>query len=358
MTLTNPIKSFVINNVAYDVAYKPWVIQTANYVAQVGDRIVANGASAGFTVTLPTDATEGDEVQVLALGTNTITINPVGANLNGAIAPLSISSDRQETHFIYLGSTGWVSAIGGGTSSSTPTPTTSENNSIVQKLTAYYAMEEESGVRNSSKGTYPLTVSGTVARASGKLGNCAVFSAPSNLKSGDAIFSPDLSSFCFFGWFKLDSKANYSGILSKWDANGTAQSDAYIVYHNRDSNKLDVFIRTASGEGVGFSVDAPDAGVWTFFYLSVEVIPIENNKFTGVLSFKLNNGTATTISFNGLVASNSTPFALGAYNTTAGQALTALTGAMDSIGYCKGSLLTTAEQTYLWNSGNGKELIF
>lgn len=123
MTLTNPVKSFVINNVAYDVAYKPWVIQTANYAAQVGDRVVANGSAVGFTVTLPANATPGDEVQLLTIGTNAIAVDPAGVNLNGAIAPMQISADRQQLHFIYIGAAGWVAAIGGGASTPTPTPT-------------------------------------------------------------------------------------------------------------------------------------------------------------------------------------------------------------------------------------------
>lgn len=91
----------------------PWLIKTANYAAQPGDRIVANGSAGGFTVTLPNNASPGDEVHVLSLGTNAIAVDPGGVNLNGAIAPMQISVDRQETHFIYIGAAGWVAAIGG-----------------------------------------------------------------------------------------------------------------------------------------------------------------------------------------------------------------------------------------------------
>lgn len=101
-----------------------WQIKAANYTANSGDRIVADVSSGAWSLSLPANPAVGEEIQILTFGagTNALTINPNGKNLNGASTAMVISGDRLETHFVFLGAAGWISAVGGGSASPSPSP--------------------------------------------------------------------------------------------------------------------------------------------------------------------------------------------------------------------------------------------
>lgn len=104
-----------------------WQIKTSNYLAKSGDRIVANLTSSAWALTLPANPAIGEEIQVLTFGagSNALSIDPNGKNLNGASTAMAISADRLETRFVFVGAAGWISAVGGGSASPSPSPSPS-----------------------------------------------------------------------------------------------------------------------------------------------------------------------------------------------------------------------------------------
>lgn len=67
---------------------KPWTVLTGAYTAQNGDRLFANTAGGAFTITAPANPIAGVTFFEVAdyagvFGTNNLTINPNGANVEG-----------------------------------------------------------------------------------------------------------------------------------------------------------------------------------------------------------------------------------------------------------------------------------
>lgn len=81
--------------------------QTTTYTARYGDTVLANAASAGFTVTLPVVASNGMRVTVKKIDStgNTVTIAPASGTIDGA-ANKTISTQWSFLSFISDG-TNW-----------------------------------------------------------------------------------------------------------------------------------------------------------------------------------------------------------------------------------------------------------
>lgn len=87
------------------------------YNAQVNDRILANTASAAFTITLPSTSTLllNDTIQIIDIGgaaaTNNITVGRNGAKIQNIADDLTIDVNGSVITLIYTGSTyGWIVA--------------------------------------------------------------------------------------------------------------------------------------------------------------------------------------------------------------------------------------------------------
>ena len=87
----------------------------SNYSAEVNDRILCDSSSAGFTVTLPPNASliEGDQIQIIdvagAFATYNVIVGRNGSLINGAGDDLTIDVNGAIVTLIYSGSTyGWI----------------------------------------------------------------------------------------------------------------------------------------------------------------------------------------------------------------------------------------------------------
>lgn len=88
---------------------------SGNYTAEVNDRMLINSSSAGFTVTLPTNASllQGDQIQLIDVGnslqTNSVVVARNGSLILGAADDLTLDINGAIVTMLYTGSTyGWV----------------------------------------------------------------------------------------------------------------------------------------------------------------------------------------------------------------------------------------------------------
>ena len=83
------------------------------YTAVAGAQILANTTSAVITVTLPAAASTGDEVTIIdargTWGSNNLTVDRNGLNINSAASNLTLSNNGQSLTLVYVDSTrGWA----------------------------------------------------------------------------------------------------------------------------------------------------------------------------------------------------------------------------------------------------------
>ena len=91
-------------------ALKAWTIQSTNYAAVNGDRIIANTTAGSFTVTMPSGAGRptGAYVQITDGGNwavNNLLINMGGSTIEGINDTLAIDIPQATVEFVYDGTT-------------------------------------------------------------------------------------------------------------------------------------------------------------------------------------------------------------------------------------------------------------
>jgi hypothetical protein len=102
-------------------------VKTTGFTATANKGYFCNTTSAGFTVTLPSTPSAGDEVIILdyagTFDTNALVISPNGNKIEGATANLQLSGEREGVRLVYIDSTqGWLaySGINEGTDALAP----------------------------------------------------------------------------------------------------------------------------------------------------------------------------------------------------------------------------------------------
>lgn len=106
-------------------------VQTASFTAVVGNGYPINTTSSAITVTLPASPTAGKFVSLLdyagTWATNSVTVNPNGANIQGISANGVLRVNREAITLVYIDPTqGWlpISAANEGTTGAIPIPFT------------------------------------------------------------------------------------------------------------------------------------------------------------------------------------------------------------------------------------------
>lgn len=221
------------------------------------------------------------------------------------------------------------------------------NNPGRENLEAWWTLDEASGTRVDSHGANNLTDNFTVTQAAGKVGNAAQF-AVANTEYLDIVDNVSLSmgdiDFTICAWAYLDSKpgAGGRGVLAKYNA-GAGERE-YLIQYRLDTNRIQ-FLWGTNGGATGNSIPADNFGVvstgaWMFIVAGHN----GNNVFISV-----NNGAKNTAGDNGTLHDSTSNFHLGSQNGTS----ETWDGRIDETCLYK-RVLSSAEITWLWNSGDGR----
>jgi len=216
--------------------------------------------------------------------------------------------------------------------------------SLLTDLVAWWSLDETSGTRADSHGSFDLTDNNTVGYTTGKQGNAASIVAANDeylshahhvdLRMGDRDFT-------VAGWFYYTSSSETSaGIVMKGD---TASGDGWAVQRSSTSSNIVGIARNATNTAYVLTpVIAAAVDTWHFFIFEFDTA-------TDTLSLETNRGTPTTNTLtNGSYASETEPFQIGA-NTPGTRHID---GYIDEVAIWH-RILTSDEKDALYNSGSG-----
>jgi hypothetical protein len=213
----------------------------------------------------------------------------------------------------------------------------SGRSSLLNSLVAYWKLEDLSD----SAGANTLTNNNTTTFAAGKVGNAAnmVRASVQSLSVADnAALSTGNVDYTVAGWVKFTSLQAENPIVAKGTSSTTLEFELYgtltrIVCEwyvaSGGSN-----VKTVSADNFG----AISTGTWYFFAMW-------HDSTAGTINVSVNAGTPNSAAASG-GWDGTAAFALG------GRGVVTLDGMLDEVGVWK-RLLTNAELTRLYNSGNG-----
>lgn len=233
----------------------------------------------------------------------------------------------------------------------TPSPAWS---TLGTNLTAYWSLEEASGIRTDSKGASHLSDfnSTGVSGATGKVGSCCDFESASlqylrAAGNADLLLSSD-QAFTFSAWVRAESFVGSMVVLSKDMAADPDRS--YQLQWSFSDSRARWLLWGSDGTLVDVSRPSPAMVDSTWYHLICGHDPVANQVFIIV-----NNGTPDVVSFSlGTRDNNAWDFRIGAVSTGSIGSFT-WDGLIDEVGFWK-RVLTPAEITYLYNSGNGRSI--
>jgi len=216
-------------------------------------------------------------------------------------------------------------------------------------LVAFWKLDEVSGTRSDSVGANHLTDNNTVTQATGKVGTSAQFTA-ANSESLSIADNAPLSTgdidFTVCAWVWLDTKGAVRDLVTKFGASGQFE---YLL--NYDSS-ADRYLWGVSSDGSLFaSVSAntfgsPPAGAWHF-------VVAYHDSVNNLIGISVNNGAFDTAAHAAGVFDSAASFHLGGRASGPNYH----NGRLDAVGLWK-RVLSAAEITSLYNSGNGREYPF
>jgi concanavalin A-like lectin/glucanase superfamily protein len=214
---------------------------------------------------------------------------------------------------------------------------------LLNALIAHWRLDEASGTRVDTHGGNNLGDINTVGQAAGKLGNAASFVAANEealgVGDGPALSMGNID-FTIAGWVRFDTLAS-AGLAGKF-AGGSYE---YIVDFDGTNLRFHV-----SDEGTNnFSVvnsASISANTWYFFVAW-------HDAAANTINISVNNNAAASAAHSSGVLDGGSGFYLGRNE----DALTYLNGRLDSVSIWK-RVLTSAERTQLYNSGNGLDYPF
>jgi len=217
-------------------------------------------------------------------------------------------------------------------------------------IVAFWKLGEVSGTRVDVVGSNDLTDNNTVTQAVGKIGNAAQFTA-ANSEFLDISDNADLSmgdiDFSIAAWIYLDAVGANRIILEKWNVTGNQRAYRFMYRTNEDNFR---FLLSADGSAStsleATTFGAPSTATWYF-------IVVTYNATSNTMGISVNNGTVDTASHTGGANDGTSTFVMGA--SFASEFF--WDGRIDAVGVWK-KVLSSAEITELYNSGNGREYVF
>jgi hypothetical protein len=220
------------------------------------------------------------------------------------------------------------------------------SDSLLDDLVAWWSLDETAGPRYDKAGNHHLSEIDSVASAAGKIGNAADFSGSDHLatrSTGNLSMSGD---FTIAFWINLDAKAADQWIVAKWVA--ADYSREFLAFYKQSDDRLKLIV---SNNGVATAVasaatfGSPSTATWYF-------VIVDHDDGTDI-GISVNDGTRDTTAHTTGIFTGITDLALGAGPDGASD----LNGQVDMVGVWR-RLLTSAEKTALYNSGNGLDYPF
>lgn len=212
---------------------------------------------------------------------------------------------------------------------------------IAAKLTSWWSLDEASGTRHDSHGTNHLTDNNTVGQAAGKVSTAALFDSASTeylSRASNATLATGDITFAFFGWL-YPTTGGDRAIATKM----MGSTYEYEILR-LSTTRLGAFINGTPCYPVSADlVMAQDA--WSFFYFHFDATANE-------IVLQVNDNTAVTTAFATAGVSTLGPVTIGA-NYYNGALAELMEGRLDEVAFLKDKL-TTAERTWLYNSGSGR----
>jgi hypothetical protein len=297
------------------------------------------------TITSWTGALHGDGDKIIA-------------TLTGAV---DTWQGGHEFRLSYDSGAGDIKDAAGNALASITNDATVTNNStfdLLANIAAFWKLGEASGSRADSAGANTLVDNNTVTQAAGKIGNAAQFtSATSEHLSivDNANLSIGGTDITIAGWMYFDSKTgNNMYVCSKQDAGGGAQGEIHLYYDPIAADMAFAIMDGSSSTNVGniheTGFGTPANATWYFLVARLD----DNGGGSGSIDIQVNDGTPVSTSLTGVPGDSTSSFRVGAINAAPSNFWD---GRIDGLGFWR-KLLSVAEQTDLYNSGNGKEYPF
>lgn len=219
-------------------------------------------------------------------------------------------------------------------------------------LTAYYKMEEATGIRNDSSGNgHGMNPINSPTNTTGVLGNAVSLSVASTQylnRPSHSDFNFGNTDFTILAWVNLASKtATAEHIFSKY----TGTQRAWMLYYNGSALDKFSFLVNATGAAADVARQAstfgsPSISTWYF-------VAGWHDSVNNTLNIQVNNGAVDSSAHaTGSFGSSTADVAIGG---TVGNGT--FNGSLDGVGAWN-RLLTTAERTFLYNGGAGVEYPF
>lgn len=216
--------------------------------------------------------------------------------------------------------------------------------SLLTNLLVAYTCEEASGnLIDVHTNGVDLTATNSPGTATGKVGNGR------DLESGSSQqFSSTNSIFDLTGnqsyslWYKPESLSATQSLIGKNTNSGNQRST--LLFYDATANRPTWRV-SSDGSATVAAVWGSDLSVGTWYHIVVKV-DVDNN----IIGIKINDGTWVTNTYNTNVFSSTASFRVGASIALSLGNFT--DGVVDEI-YAWDKVLTDAECTRLYNSGNG-----
>lgn len=219
---------------------------------------------------------------------------------------------------------------------------------LKQSLVAHWRLEEAAGAtRVDSVGANNLTDVGSVAQATGKLGNCVnIYSSDTKYLTAADTDCPNLSmgdiDFTIAAWVQIYATPATSFYAVSKGANG-ANSNEYILGFGAAA-QLYTFVvgnNTNSTTVNASDYGLPPTSTWAF-------IVAWHDSVLNTINICVNNGMVNSVARTGGSFDSPSPFNIGGINN--GSVL--WNGLVDEVSVWR-RVLTAAEITGLYNGGNG-----
>ncbi len=218
---------------------------------------------------------------------------------------------------------------------------------LLNGLISFWKLEEATAAtRNDSVGTNNLADNLSVAQVTGKLGFGAGFTAASSqflsIADNASLSLGTDQAFTWAFWYNPTTNNTTQGIIQKWSNFSSNPTSEYGFYLFSSQLILTVGNGTISASA---STAPPSNGSWHF-------IVGWYDRAGQTVNIQVDNGTIVSTSWTGGTQDSAAALWFG--KTNFGDFLN---GSLDAVGFWKRTL-TTAERTFLWNSGAGREYPF